>query len=780
MKTPTHDEMVLALSMANGGKVKPFYSSLDKGAALLKRKVGTGAEFMKELQGMGGIKQAEIEDRRLGDLMNAPKMTHEQFMSMLGSKPAPPIHEKVFGEPDEEQKKQIHDISYKLAYEQAYDDLRTEGENHDTAEEEAQRIAGDSAHRFRTEAERELGIKASYHSQYTLPGGDNYREMLIKAPVGNFGGVRSHFGGEPNILASMRLKDRTGPNGEKLLHLEELQSDWHQKGREHGYINPEEDWRITKKLIRNEPLSQEENNTRLSSLYGPKVPNAPFKKNWEEMALKRLIHHAAENNYDGIVVTPGAEQADRYSLVKQVDRIAWQKQPDNTFSIQAIKGEDENNSNEVLSKDKLSGEQLAELIGKEAASKINENSTKSHMGTLRGLDLQVGGEGMKGFYDKKVPNILNSIGKKYGVKTELGGYNMDTNKLHYFPITEDMKKDVLANGLPMYRDGGIVHKAEGGDVSIHKLRNYILQHEGTYGAQRLERAFDEIPNLEDMYDEHALKRAFTGDGQNTNLLAHINPADFEKYAVGLTDFEKYAVGLNSRTHREPTPSLEDKKKKREVRKCDMSTDDYLKYLASIGKLSDVPYLHMYQDETGIPLIPHITGHEGRHRNRALANKGQSKNLIQIHMKGALREDFPRRDREEYINALQKQLASSHNLVYPEHSGEDDEPRRPAIKLPDLYAEGGKVSLFRKHGLPTSSIEDAQRKMGEGHLVFVTHEQDEHPREVRSVSEFHGYVPDQIYTVHPKHFMQKKADEGGKVRGGRVTHAHHLEIEERPL
>ena len=228
------------------------------------------------------------------------------------------------------------------------------------------------------------------------------------------------------------------------------------------------------------------------------------------------------------------------------------------------------------------------------------------------------------------------------------------------------------------KDNGKKRLAKGGSA---ELKKYILNNEGTYGARRLERAIDEIPNLEDMYNEHALKRAFTGDGQNTNLLARINPADFEKYAVG----------LNSRTHREPTPSLEDKKKKREVRKYDMSTDDYLKYLASIGKLSDVPYLHMYQDETGIPLIPHITGHEGRHRNRALANKGQSKNLIQIHMKGALREDFPRRDREEYINALQKQLASSHNLVYPEHRGEDDEPRRPAIKLPDIYADGGKVN-----------------------------------------------------------------------------------------
>ena len=82
------------------------------------------------------------------------------------------------------------------------------------------------------------------------------------------------------------------------------------------------------------------------------------------------------------------------------------------------------------------------------------------------------------------------------------------------------------------------------------------------------------------------------------------------------------------------------------------------------------------------------------------------------------------------------------------------------------AKGGSVSLLRKHGLPTESIEDAERKLSEGHLVFLSHEMDERPREVKSVSEFHGYVPDQIYTVHPKHFMQKKAD-GGNVQGNQM-------------
>ena len=38
-----------------------------------------------------------------------------------------------------------------------------------------------------------------------------------------------------NILAWMRVKDRDGPNGEKILFVEEVQSDWHQEGRERGY-----------------------------------------------------------------------------------------------------------------------------------------------------------------------------------------------------------------------------------------------------------------------------------------------------------------------------------------------------------------------------------------------------------------------------------------------------------------------------------------------------------------------------------------------------------------
>jgi hypothetical protein len=493
------------------GEGKPFHSAVDKTAALLKRKSGTGAEFMKELMGVSGVKPTELQERGLTDIMGMPKMTHDQFMAELGKKPAPAIREKVFAN--------------KL--------LRNPGSEPDP-----------------------------HHEEWTLPGGDNYREMLIKAPKGvdneekimeldaklrhipmfnstpqqqadiakyynqirdlkaqqaaspqPFPGVSNHFGGEPNILASMRLKDRTGPNGEKLLHLEELQSDWHQQGRDKGYQKPATK-NLSGKVAENKSHfgfdpdyqvqwedgtfsggygSPEEAQKRLeqgkTDAVTSGVPDAPFKKNWEEMALKRLIHHAAEKGYHGVVVTPGHEQAKRYSIgnhIGQLNADEYNIAGDRQWRINA---KDKSGNKVPISNQYLTDEELASHVGKELANKI----IADRGGEYSGLDLHVGGEGMKGFYDKKVPNILNTIGKKYGVKTELhahpikkeldwrqelqNAHEQNSEKklqptevnAHHFPITEEMRKDVLTNGLPLYAQGGTVHMADGGDMDTMKL-----------------------------------------------------------------------------------------------------------------------------------------------------------------------------------------------------------------------------------------------------------------------------------------------------------------------
>lgn len=119
------------------------------------------------------------------------------------------------------------------------------------------------------------------YEKWLLPGGENYREVLLQSPesseyvvrnkrdeilsrhpnresaleamkqhkendpfvnidkASDIEGYNSDHWHEPNVLAHLRMSDRTGPNGEKLLHVEEMQSDWGQEGREYGFKNPE-------------------------------------------------------------------------------------------------------------------------------------------------------------------------------------------------------------------------------------------------------------------------------------------------------------------------------------------------------------------------------------------------------------------------------------------------------------------------------------------------------------------------------------------------------------
>lgn len=72
--------------------------------------------------------------------------------------------------------------------------------------------------------------------RYVEPGGENYREILLTIP--NEGQekfyYRNHFD-QPNILVHIRVTDRIDDKGRKVLVADEIQSDWHQQGREKGY-----------------------------------------------------------------------------------------------------------------------------------------------------------------------------------------------------------------------------------------------------------------------------------------------------------------------------------------------------------------------------------------------------------------------------------------------------------------------------------------------------------------------------------------------------------------
>ena len=71
--------------------------------------------------------------------------------------------------------------------------------------------------------------------EYTEPGGDNYREFLIKYNNPEVQFDESHFD-ELNVIAHFRTKDRTTSDGKKVFYIEEIQSDWGQQGRDKGFL----------------------------------------------------------------------------------------------------------------------------------------------------------------------------------------------------------------------------------------------------------------------------------------------------------------------------------------------------------------------------------------------------------------------------------------------------------------------------------------------------------------------------------------------------------------
>lgn len=389
-------------------------------------------------------------------------------------------------------------------------------------------------------------------SQYTLPGGKNYRELLLTLPSkkpdtlpkdwsielqpdNNYyvfnsdgqmvagGATRaqatsnalfeisegssraegrttseyrsSHFD-EPNILAHVRFNDRV-IDGKRTLFLEEVQSDWHQAGKRRGYKSPDRYEELSNKYRGGRATDAEiEEMNRLQAAQAGGVPDAPFKTTWPELSLKRMIRYAAEKGYDQIAWTTGKTQAARYDLSKQVSAVratpiddgyvlsVRQKDlagPDDAPELLALEAalnrEDGGfgliNDGNAVPKDKLS-----DYVGKELADKIEKDGG----GTYSGLDLQVGGEGMSGFYDKMLPAAANKLVKKYGGKVERGALPTSTRdggglqnqfndlieeaggtptmasgpvteQVHVLPLTDKMKESALGEGFPLFQGG---------------------------------------------------------------------------------------------------------------------------------------------------------------------------------------------------------------------------------------------------------------------------------------------------------------------------------------
>jgi hypothetical protein len=451
----------------------------------------------------------------------------------------------------------------------------------------------------------------------------------------------SHFD-QPNILAHMRVSDFE-QDGKKIMLVDEVQSDWHQEGRKRGYASADINKRLeeSKKEFDEIGLQIEDLNTRMASLSDDQldefnrladerqklhdrqgflidegnalydkrregVPDAPFKTTWHELALRRAVREASEKGFDKIAIPTGSVQNDRYKLSNFVNAIDYRKNDDGTYGLIAL--DDQGNS--VITKNRLTESELEDTIGKEMAKKIvngvgesfEEGSTAAKEGykKISGIDLEVGGEGMKGFYDQMVPKYLNKLGSKFGTKVTRGTIKDADGKdvpVHELTITPQMRKSVLEQGQPLfaavpavgltqeeegYAKGGAIKKAgkaakkaskatdleaeysqlkaaleqvrEGGRTPVVPAPNrWFMNPEKFPGPQgMIERALANVSQERSAFGSGAYINPVTGEILDSavmeNLLVAIDPKTGRPMMSGrMTDLEELEKSLGSQT-----------------------------------------------------------------------------------------------------------------------------------------------------------------------------------------------------------------------------------------
>lgn len=315
---------------------------------------------------------------------------------------------------------------------------------------------------------------------------------------------------EPNILSHVRFDERTDAEGKRVLYIEEIQSDWHQQGRKRGYKgdrNPIDTTGWTAKEESGDPASgpiwavRDANDIwiigaprttyptqdaaiaraaeiRLDRSRGARVPDAPFKTTWPELAFKRMLRWAAENNFDRIAWTTGEMQADRYDLSKQISMVQLHESAGGTRNLRAY----DLDHGLVINENVKSDDDIADYIGKDVAEKLlaseplpgsvdkRGNSSGGRSRQLMGLDLKVGGEGMIGFYDQILPKTVGKLVKKFGARvTDTKINRASSSQLMDEADVPESERDAYWSGLTESQRQRLFEKYRIDPIQVHSV-----------------------------------------------------------------------------------------------------------------------------------------------------------------------------------------------------------------------------------------------------------------------------------------------------------------------
>jgi hypothetical protein len=193
------------------------------------------------------------------------------------------------------------------------------------------------------------GVENTYISLRTSNATDSELEFVRSLKNDQF--KSSHFD-EKNILVHLRMNTRTDAEGKKVLFLEEVQSDWGQKGKKEGFEIKEEDrwnfepikrngetvaWKIELKSDKNIGgigNTKEDAIKDANKRYGTEIntlekqqkgtPSAPFVTDtnaWTKLGLKVALKEAVKQGADKIAWSTGTQQFNRWGS----EEISWRK-----------------------------------------------------------------------------------------------------------------------------------------------------------------------------------------------------------------------------------------------------------------------------------------------------------------------------------------------------------------------------------------------------------------------------------------------------------------------
>lgn len=489
-----------------------YYSALTRGIDGLKSSAAPAAGWKDAIKGLvnkGQAKADEVEWSGVNDWLDLQqgRVTKEQVLEYLRGNGVQ-VQEVVLGNPNgftQDMQERLDDLEYRIA--SLTDEEESERQRLISAENRASDEWGDT--------------NQTKYGSYTLPGGENYREVLLTLPMPGReammnrstslqdelrdlrrprdmanetaedfenryngdrarvieaeiaglrqklskqyeGQYRSSHWDQFNILAHIRANDRTDADGKRVLFVEEIQSDWGQDGKKKGIaksykpedVQPLSAVEAGKMTVADEelfwhfktpdnifsiPKSKHSDRDaardyiiREKKVNSGGVPDAPFigkTEGWLNLALKRVITMAVDGGYDKVAFVTGQQSAERYDLSKQISRVEFSDASSGSVSDANLGAPDGYGNLSAFDLDGkrvidtyVSVDKIEDYVGKEVARKLLESEPKAvraagvglRRRSLDGLDLKVGGEGMKAFYDTIVPNAVKALVKKLG------------------------------------------------------------------------------------------------------------------------------------------------------------------------------------------------------------------------------------------------------------------------------------------------------------------------------------------------------------------------------